>query len=309
MTNMTNKKLQYNFISLEQGSPEWLEFRKSRVGSSDIASILGIDGAYSDEHKLIMDKIGQGKETSEYVQTKIFDVGHGVEETIRSEHMEGFRPCVIASAQNDRLIASFDGVRVEGGVILDALEVKSTKVDKVIEKVKAGVVPEIYLCQTQWQMGLAGLTEMSLIVVDIRDGTAYKTIVKADQLAFEMMKQSAELFLRKLDDAPALIERLSLDASVEFIRRGTARIKKIQAILDEMNEKIKKTAESLLIKNDATKLEVNGLSFQWIEPRGAVDYSKIELLKTVNLDEYRKKGSRYVKIVLKEPKQIAKGND
>lgn len=34
--------MQYKIIDLEQGSPEWLNFRKGKIGASMVASCVGI---------------------------------------------------------------------------------------------------------------------------------------------------------------------------------------------------------------------------------------------------------------------------
>lgn len=43
--------MQYKIINLEQGSYEWLEFRKGKIGASMVASCVGIKRGISHQRK------------------------------------------------------------------------------------------------------------------------------------------------------------------------------------------------------------------------------------------------------------------
>lgn len=43
--------MQYKIIDLEQGSVEWLNFRKGKIGASMVASCVGIKGAFNSKEE------------------------------------------------------------------------------------------------------------------------------------------------------------------------------------------------------------------------------------------------------------------
>lgn len=108
-------------IELQQGSPEWLEWRASRFTASDAPAMLGIS-PYKTRAELLREKAtSEAKEYSAATRAR-FAAGHYAEEKAR-EMMEAqigeeLFPCV-GEDDDGRLAASFDGMTMNGEVIFE----------------------------------------------------------------------------------------------------------------------------------------------------------------------------------------------
>jgi len=290
---MTIKK-----INLEQGTPEWLAYRVNGIGGSDIASIHGSEGAFKKRGEVMMEKLGHTKELTEY-QKGIFAAGHEWEAVVR-DRLNGqgfnFQPAVIESGINARFFASLDGLDADRELLL---EVKScTTVQKFAAYVES--TPDHYFAQVQWQMAVTGYSTTWLAFV--HNGELSVKEVKADKAFQQSLFQSAEAFLSDLDaikagTLPAPV--LSL-ASPDIVKLHALKCASVEAAkaLDALDEEIKTLAQKILSENGATQVQGEGINIQLVEREGSVDYKKIPELKNVDLNQYRKKGTTYVKVNL-----------
>ena len=130
---------------------EWLSNRRSGIGSSDVATILGCN-KYASLYQLWLRKRGEAQKESENFLMKM---GHKLEpiiadlwqeETGRKIEPWSEAEYMYVHPELDFLRASPDR-EFEGGGIL---ECKSTQL-----KVDADTLPEYWFCQVQYQMGIA----------------------------------------------------------------------------------------------------------------------------------------------------------
>lgn len=135
-------------IALEQGSPEWKEWKRLRIGGSEAASIIGVN-PWCSSLELWKRKLGVWTEKED---TYAMALGREMEplalESFEKE-MAGlkFHPCVAINDQYDFIIASLDGFNSEQK---KAVEIKCGK--KSFSQAKKGIIPEYYKCQMQHQM-------------------------------------------------------------------------------------------------------------------------------------------------------------
>lgn len=132
---------------LIQGSPEWLEMRRTHIGASDSPIIMGVS-PWTTPRQLFERKLGivpeqktnpamlRGQESEPY-NRKAFEDWIGAE----------FKPCVLFDKEYPWMMASMDGVSNCG----QAVEIKlANKADHA--RVKSGKVPKKYFPQLQHQM-------------------------------------------------------------------------------------------------------------------------------------------------------------
>lgn len=105
-------------IDLEQGSPEWLNFRKGKIGASMVASCVGIKGAFNSKEEARDIILG----LKEVYQNEAMKKGNDYEALIRARveflHSVSITPIVLQSLENEMFIASLDGID-ENGVIYE----------------------------------------------------------------------------------------------------------------------------------------------------------------------------------------------
>lgn len=139
-------------VDLEQGSREWLQWRKGGIGGSDAAAVLGLS-PFKSRQQLLLELTGQVQaEEANYAMRR----GTRLEPVARREYEERIgRTMPAICGQHDELEwmrASFDGLSLCGEVIL---EIKWPNVD-AHQAALSGTVPEYYLCQVQHQLYVSG---------------------------------------------------------------------------------------------------------------------------------------------------------
>ena len=120
-------------IPQEQRSESWLKYRKNRIGGSDAPAIMGVS-PYCTRLKLWERKKGIAPE-----QPMNSRMQRGVDQ--ESEALEWltmttgqtFKPAVFAYEENDRLMASLDGINDAADVIV---EIKCSQA--IFDKAKKG---------------------------------------------------------------------------------------------------------------------------------------------------------------------------
>jgi len=298
MTNM------YKILNLIQGSSEWLEFKKDKIGSSEVPSIIGAN-EYQTAAKLLQLKRGEvTEEHSEFVK-KRFALGHEIEEQVRSKFYQTMMQAVIQSVSNPQLIASIDCAKIVDDKITEIVEVKSTTSEAILAQVKSGSCPKSYFAQIQWQLYLTGLDAATLFVVNSESMESYQLAVKADGMAQAMIAAAVDQFLVEMNKPKTeltesiLTKIKQLEALKYLSKKVTEELKKLDADIKTISLNILEEAKTEFLATDKIKIEM-------ITRSGAVDYSKIPELEGVNLEAYRKKPSRYPKVTLTDGLE---GND
>ena len=137
---------------MQQGTNEWLEWRRKGIGASEASAIMG-KCPYSTPYSVFMDKTGRVKAFEGNFATMR---GSELEAKIRSRYelltMETMEPACAVHPKYEILRASLDGLRSDGKLIL---EIKCAGVE-TIEMAKNGLVPDHYMIQVQMQLLVTG---------------------------------------------------------------------------------------------------------------------------------------------------------
>ena len=285
-------------IALEQGTPEWLAYRMNGVGGSDIASIIGAEGAFKSKKEVLMEKLGQVKELTEHQKT-IFKDGHEWEAIVRDRlNQQGFNfhPAVVESTVDPRFFASLDGMDLEREIIL---EVKSvTNMDRF--KAYCERVPAHYVTQVQWQMLCTGFNHSMVAFVCQGEVVVKEIMADFDQQSKLVLEATG--FLHELDSIkagtmPAPIQQVSTPDMEKLFALKSASFEASKA-LEVLDGQIKELAEKILADHGAIHVQSPFITVQWCEREGTVDYKKIPELANIDLNQYRKKGTKYLKVTL-----------
>jgi putative phage-type endonuclease len=180
-------------IDLEQGSPEWLEFRTRHIGSSDAPIIMGVS-KFCTIDELILEKRGvkSNKPANDYILNK----GHKME--ARARHLfelelgSSIEPGVYESEKYPFLAASLDGLLEDQTIWEHKLVGKAD-----FETVKSGKCLGKYFPQLQHQMLVTGLKN-AIFAVSIEND------LKEYEYAYITVNRDDDYILNKL--VPSLIE-------------------------------------------------------------------------------------------------------
>lgn len=186
-------------LNLTQGSPEWKEERRKWATASDMASILGIKGAFSSRKRLMKEKLsGVDKPLSEY-EERIFARGHQVEAELRKKAEKElgmkFEPVTILCEEYG-ILASIDAINFEHGVIV---ETKNSRAASKIIPAQNFQVWEPYRVQVLTQMFVA---QMGIGFVYLRDEVLeedWLVPVNKDEVMVERIKKEARAFVDELN--------------------------------------------------------------------------------------------------------------
>lgn len=160
----------------EQGTPAWLEWRKTGVGASEAAALYG-ESPYSTRRELWLAKKGLLPDWFiENDNDYIFNKGHEFEEQMRAEYFamtgEEFKPLCVVHDTYEFIIASLDGVF--GNKIFEA-KLVSKEIKDDIAKRGVEAIPRHHWIQMQQQLMV---TEAMLCVYFAHDLNGEAVVVE-----------------------------------------------------------------------------------------------------------------------------------
>lgn len=175
-------------IPMPQNTPEWLQFRRSRIGASDAPIIMNVS-PYKTLLELWRDK--KSDKESECNDAMIYGKKNEEPARLLFEEMTGLVMFPNFMAINDNhewQIASLDGITIEQNAIV---EIKCAN-KKDHELARSGLIPPKYLPQIQHQLACTGLDEAYYFSWRENDGVI--VIVKRDQEYIDHMTEKEEHF-------------------------------------------------------------------------------------------------------------------
>ena len=280
-------------MKIQQSTQAWHLWRHSGIGSSDIATIMG-ESPYSTPLQLYEQKIlpEPPENKPNYIQEK----GHAMEPIARA-HFELLRgksypPALLQMAAFPWMKSSLDG-RSEDKIEL--AEFKYTGKQIHLDAF-GGKIPRHHMLQVQGQLLVSGAERCYYVTFD------GKTINVVDVLPdFPLQDQifkacdkfwNGHVIPRKPPE-PTDRDFVKLKINVAELQKWKQlriQIAELEKEKDRIEEWAKaQVTEKRMIASDGTK-------FVRIDRVGAVDYGRIEILKGIDLEKYRKPGTSYIKM-------------
>jgi putative phage-type endonuclease len=165
---------------MEQGSNEWLQWRKQGIGASEAAILLGLDPYGKTPYKLWLEKQGAPAEDTE-AAPGLFQRGHETEAMIRAalelETGVDYPPALFEHPEYPFIRASLDGWADEEAA-KNACLPRGMECKMVGIKALAEPIPPHHQAQLQHQMLVTAQDEW--LYVRHAEGTTQKFTVKAD---------------------------------------------------------------------------------------------------------------------------------
>lgn len=274
-------------IDLQQGSPEWHEFRLKGLGASDAPIYMGVS-PWESPYGLWQQKLGlkkgpeendamrRGKEKEE-IARKEFETQSGI----------SVKPVVIKNREYPHLFTSMDGI---DSSFTKAVEIKVPgKIDH--ESAMDGIIPEKYKWQLTQQLIVCDLdmiyyfswNEDSSKIIEFSCGKTNR-----DNLLDESKK-----FWECVDNLkePALTERdYALRTDKEFLQ---AEYDYLSAKKDRQDaeEREKRLREELIRLSGDQCCRGSEVRLTKYVTRGRIDYGSVPSLKEIDLEPYRKPNS------------------
>lgn len=220
----------------QQNTKEWLEFRRSKIGSSDAPIIMG-ESPWKTPQQLWKEK--KGLKQSSY-ESPAMRRGKNLEPEARKafERETGLVvwPDVLIHPQHDYIIASLDGITMDTQA---AVEIKCPG-EKNHKMAQDGQIPKHYQIQMQHQLAVTGLKTMFYYSYDGQEGITLE-VQRDDALIEEILTKEKEFFNFMKTSTPPQNERLDtpwLEHAAEW--------KEIQCIKQNLKEREDRCRETLI---------------------------------------------------------------
>lgn len=282
-------------INLEQGSQEWLSWRKTVITATDASIIMG-NNPWDTPYSCWQRKIGLIPEKK---SNEVMERGKRLEPEARDQFIERheiyMEPMVVESTELDFLGASLDGISQNHDSLL---EIKCGGY-KLHDMAYRGEIPQYYKDQMQHQLLVTGASKCFYYSYNGKDGICIE--VYPDPEFKERFIPKAREFWKclALGEPPALQDRDYRDMSNEpaWIRFASEYRNICDQIkeLEEIKERCRK--DILRISGDQNCLG-EGIKVIKSIIRGRVAYDEIPELNGIDLDKYRKNSTTAWKITV-----------
>jgi len=269
----------------EQNTSEWLEWRKDKIGASDAPIILG-KSPWKSPYQLYEEKIGLNQN---FYENDAMARGKALEpyalDEISKELGMTLLPKVFVHPKYEYIIASLDGVSCDGKI---AVEIKCPGVKSHVEALQ-GKIPSHYQIQMQHQMEVLGLDCIYYYSFDGEAGVTLK-LQRDQKLIEDMLEMEHEFYECLRSKTPPKDKNLRLD---EEWTKWTNLWKELQEEAFKIEKQKQECKQRLIELTEGKNAYGNGVKLIEIERKGTIDYSKIPVLKTIDLEKYRKASSKY----------------
>lgn len=271
--------------ALIQGTKEWLQARREKVGSSDAPVIMGVS-PWSTPLQCWEEKMGLREARK---KTAAMQYGLDTEEEARQafEKMTDIYVFqdVIDHPEKKWMRASLDGIDVEKKHIV---EIKCPRNSLDHEIAKTYSVPEKYYPQVQHQIFVCELDKAYYFSYFNKEGVIVE--VKRDEKYLKKLLEEEEKFWDCMQNfiAPDAIEK-------DYVKMGCAtwtayeeRYAAIDASLNKLEKEKEELRQHLLEMAGGQNVVGNRLKLSKVVRKGIVDYKTVPELEGVNLEKYRK---------------------
>lgn len=271
----------HQLIDIDQGTPEWLALRKTKITATDASVIMGASH-WKTRIQLYNEKLSndapippnermlRGTEL-EPIARGLFNLTTGLET----------KPAVLVK---DWLMASLDGLDYASGSIV---EIKCPG-DKDHATAVKGKVPDHYYPQLQHQIYVSDVPMAYYFSFDGVDGVIVE-VPRDDKYIEKMLVEERKFYdclLKQTPPEPTEGDYIEREDSlwIECATRWRSVTDSIKA-LEKEEEEIRK---QLVFLSGESNTKGAGISLCQVQRKGNVEYAKIPELKGVNLDLYRK---------------------
>ncbi|ECQ7656301.1 hypothetical protein F0Y56_03800 [Campylobacter coli] len=265
--------MSYKIIDLEQGSGEWLNFRKGKIGASMIASCVGIKGAFNSKEEARDIILG----LKEVYQNEAMKKGNNYEALIRARveflHSVSITPVVLQSLENEMFIASLDGID-ENGVIYE-FKYSQDEYDFIKRNKKPS---DKYYAQVQFQLYISG-KEKCIFVVMNKEEEIVECEVLRDEAYQEWLVKSVKQFIldyiiNQKSDYKDLDDNHAKELTIEIIR--------LENTIKPIKEKLESLKKELIALANGEKARCLDITIYpqirtTIDYKGFLEFAKLEV--------------------------------
>ncbi len=268
-----------------QGSDAWHEMRRIKIGASNSPAILGIS-PYKDSVDVYEEMVLNKKGYINKAMTRGTELEPIARDFYNRKFGTDFSPAVTVSTKYEFLMASLDGLNSSEDVIL---EIKCPG-KKVYDQCANYDIPKHWEYQIQHQFSVTGSKAAILLVWVDEDNYLVNFHTPIPAIMDEIVDCCRKFYYSSIVGA-TIPKPIDMDYEIRFDEEWDQLVKdylevKKSRISYESHEKL--LHEQILLLSNGKQCKGSGVSVQKREVAGRVDYSLVEELQGVSLDQYRK---------------------
>ncbi|EKT7737666.1 YqaJ viral recombinase family protein [Campylobacter coli] len=282
--------MQYKIIDLEQGSVEWLNFRKGKITASIVASCIGEKGAFLSKEKAkeliqgvyepyVSEAMKKGREYEELIRAKMeFIIGKDI------------TPIVIQSLENELFMASLDGIDNEKTIYEFKYSTNNEEYEQMLKFKKPS--PKYY-AQVQFQLFVGGFEKCVFVVLNENDDLTY-CVVKSDKEYQDFMLRKIDEFIKdylvnQKSDYKELEDTKAKNLTIEIIR--------LENTIKPIKEKLESLKKELIALANGEKARCLDITI-YPQSRTTIDYKGFLEQKNITVPKefYKESTSMCLKI-------------
>ena len=229
-------------IDLEQGTPEWLDFRRMRIGASDFPAIIK-KNPYGSPLEVYKSKVDPLYNTGVnlHMQRGI-DNEAEAREIFESQMGVKYPALTVFKEDCDRFMASLDGYNEKYNEVVEIKIPSSANFDKYRHN-----PPEYYLYQVFWQLYVTGATTGYLFFYSPERKEGHIHTVNPNTKEVEAYLEKLHYFLEcidaekepvKLMDLPLVVNNPILEETCQEYFRIKEQVARLTMQLDELKGQI-----------------------------------------------------------------------
>ncbi|HDZ5014807.1 TPA: YqaJ viral recombinase family protein [Campylobacter jejuni] len=254
--------MNYRVIDLEQGSHEWLNFRKGKIGASMVASCVGIKGAFNSKEEARDIILG----LKEVYQNEAMKKGNNYEALIRARveflHSVSITPIVLQSLENEMFIASLDGMD-ENGMIYE-FKYSQDEYDFVKKNKKPS---DKYYAQVQFQLYISGKEKCIFVAMNKEEEIVECEVLKDETYQNWLVKNVKQFILDYMIDQKSEYKELEDNQSKEL----ALEIIRLESTIKPIKEKLESLKKELIALANGEKARCLDITI-YPQSRTVIDY-------------------------------------
>jgi putative phage-type endonuclease len=282
-------------IQLEQGSQEWLSWRKTVITATDASVIMG-NNPWDTPYTCWQRKLGLIEEKK---SNEAMERGKRLEPEARAQFVDYYGidmvPVVVESTEFEFLGASLDGISKLGNTLLE-IKCGGTKLHDMASR---GEIPAYYRDQMQHQLIVTGAEKCFYYSYNGKDGICIEVFPDAEYKAAFIPKAREFWRCIAFSEPPELqhsdYKDMSHDPFWKLAAKQYREVSEQIKILEEVKEIHRK---EILRRSSEKNCLGDGIKVIKTVMRGRIAYDEIAEIKDIDLDKYRKKSTTTWKILV-----------
>ena len=268
---------------MEQGSKEWHDLRRSKIGASDSPVILGVS-PWKTAYQLFLEKMtgSQQEVTSSMAR------GTALEESARERFQDKtgilMMPQVVVSVEREWQMASLDGISFDGKSII---EIKHPN-KEVFQMATKGELPEYYMIQIQHALDTTGAAKCYYVVSN-GEKDVWVEVFPDKDLIHKIRKANERFYAcMQSGEPPSLTEKDYIVCEDKTFLELMDEYKEITLELHVKKQAQEHVKDQLIELAKGKNIVSSKGKMTRSVTKGTVDYKLVPELIGINLEPYRK---------------------